>query len=317
MDKMYSYTVAEHTFGVVLPDFLDENEVLRPYLPFRESDTAVSPLFTLRIEFVERSGKLPIGEKVECFNDEAPFMWLFKAGEMTDVVRTLGSLGPYVFGFSNTKSHSECYLFTSAKGNDALVFLPSALLDKDGGVTGRALGVLEFVLTNCMMLLFTGCTAPYDTLMVHSSVVEHQGRGYMFLGRSGTGKSTHSSLWLKHIEGTELMNDDNPAIRIVHGVPTVFGTPWSGKTPCYKNVSAPIGGIVRIVQAPHNKITGLNLLNALAALLPSCSCMKWDHQAVTDLHRTLEKVITATPLYMLECLPDEEAARLCHDTVVK
>ncbi len=80
----------------------------------------------------------------------------------------------------------------------------------------------------------------------------------MFLGPSGTGKSTHASLWLENVEGTELVNDDNPVVRILDdGSIKVYGSPWSGKTPCYLNVNYPLGGIVNLIQASHNKISRL------------------------------------------------------------
>lgn len=103
--------------------------------------------------------------------------------------------------------------------------------------------------------LFALSTADKGTVLFHAAVVSHEGRGYMFLGPSGTGKSTHASLWLKYIDGTELVNDDNPVVRITDdGQATVFGSPWSGKTPCYRHVSYPLGGIVMLSQAPYNKI---------------------------------------------------------------
>ena len=82
------------------------------------------------------------------------------------------------------------------------------------------------------MVLFAMASSVRSTALFHSAVVSYQGKGYMFLGRSGTGKSTHASLWRRYIEGTELMNDDNPAVRIrPDGTAMVYGTPWSGKTP--------------------------------------------------------------------------------------
>ena len=111
----------------------------------------------------------------------------------------------------------------------------------------------KMAIDNALMVLFALATADKGTVLFHAAVVSHQGRGYMFLGPSGTGKSTHARLWLKHIGGTELVNDDNPVVR--QGV--VYGSPWSGKTPCYRNVSYPLGGIVVLSQAPYNKIEQL------------------------------------------------------------
>ena len=70
-----------------------------------------------------------------------------------------------------------------------------------------------FGINNALMVMYALSTANLQTALFHSSVVSCAGYGYMFLGKSGTGKSTHSSLWLKHISGTELINDDNPVVR--------------------------------------------------------------------------------------------------------
>lgn len=69
------------------------------------------------------------------------------------------------------------------------------------------------------------------SIAIHSSVIVHSGRAVLFLGESGTGKSTHTRLWREHIPGAQLLNDDSPIVRVVEGVPTVFGSPWSGKHP--------------------------------------------------------------------------------------
>ena len=167
-----------------------------------------------------------------------------------------------------------------------------------------------------MMLLYTFRSSAHETLLVHASVIENDGKGYMFLGKSGTGKSTHTRLWMENIPGSELLNDDNPIIRIIDGKFHVYGSPWSGKTPCYKNREIPLGSIVRLSQAPYNRITKLSALQAYAALMPSCSCMRWDHDSVEALHKTVEKVIMNVPVRHLECLPDADAAHTsytaCH-----
>ena len=75
--------------------------------------------------------------------------------------------------------------------------------------------------------------------------------------------------------------------------------------------------VVRLSQAPHNKISRLAPLQSFASLLPACSCMRWDSASVTALHKTVEGVIAVVPGYQLECLPDEKAALLCHSTVCR
>jgi len=294
MEKSTKYTVAGHTFEVILPEGIDADECLKPYLPFACDDESL-PLFTLRMDVIDNLADTKPGVVKECLNDEAPYFWIFD------------DEGKYNFGFSYGKSHPDCILKASDDFRDSVVYVPASMASR----------LAEFALSNAMMLLYTFCTSPYETLMVHASVIRHGGAGFMFLGKSGTGKSTHSRLWLEHIDDTELLNDDNPVIRLVDGEPYVFGTPWSGKTPCYKNENVPLKAVVRLSQAPYNKINRLNLLQSYASLMPACSCMRWDRSSVDSLHKTVEKVISKVKCWSLECLPDGDAARTCHSAVVR
>lgn len=166
------------------------------------------------------------------------------------------------------------------------------------------------------MLLYTFSSSQHDTLMLHASSIEYKGKGYIFLGRSGTGKSTHSRLWLKHISGSELLNDDNPIVRIREEQISVYGSPWSGKTCCYRNRRIQIGGIIRLKQAPFNKIIRLKGVKAYAALLPSCSSMRWEYDMAEAIHTTIIKILDKVPVYKLECLPNKEAAILCLEELI-
>ena len=174
----------------------------------------------------------------------------------------------------------------------------------------------HYAIDSAMMLMFTFSTARKGALVIHSSVVTNGGSGYLFLGRSGTGKSTHSRLWMENIPGTELLNDDNPVIRLMKdGSVRVYGTPWSGKTPCYKAQDAPVGAIVSLSQAQHNQIQKLPVIKAYAALMESASSFRPFKDLADGWHHTMEGICAAVPFYHLECLPDKEAALLCYSTV--
>lgn len=143
---------------------------------------------------------------------------------------------------------------------------------------------------------------------IHSSVIKCAGKAYLFLGESGTGKSTHTRLWLENVEGAELLNDDCPIVRSENGKIIAHGGPWSGKTPCYKDEAYPIGGIVRLSQAPENKARRLSKLEAFSALYPSCPPAFAKDEALSEmLCSFLSDVIAAVPVYHLACLPDRGA----------
>lgn len=174
----------------------------------------------------------------------------------------------------------------------------------------------EKVLTFFFMIAFSQMAVLHDTVLIHASVIEKDNQGFAFLGKSGTGKSTHSSLWLRYIEGTSLLNDDNPALQVTSdGRVYVCGTPWSGKTPCYINKSVQLKALVRLQQAPKNKISKVSGTDALIALLPSCSSLRWNDALYSSLCDTIEKVMEKVPIFMLKCLPDKAAAELCYNSI--
>lgn len=168
-----------------------------------------------------------------------------------------------------------------------------------------------------LWVMFGIVIAPHNAIAIHSSVIESKGRCVLFLGESGTGKSTHTRLWRENIEGAHLLNDDSPIIRLINGEPRVFGSPWSGKTHCYRDLDYPIAGFCRLSQAPHNAIRRLGIIAALGALLPSCPPQfAHDSHLQEYIYRTLDMVLRKVGIYHLECLPDSAAAHLSHSTII-
>jgi hypothetical protein len=118
-------------------------------------------------------------------------------------------------------------------------------------------------------------------------------------------------MWVTHIPGSTLINDDNPVIRIdKDGTPIVYGSPWSGKRPIYKNVHYPIGGFAAIEQEKENRAHRENIPVAFGILLSSCSTMKFDKEIHIKICGTVSKVLEKVPVHTLFCRPDKEAAEV-------
>ena len=207
------------------------------------------------------------------------------------------------------------YIIKDINGSDCCLLIA----DKDfkhcrcalnGGYSMRYFG-----LNNALMLIFAFAGSTRQTLLIHASLVRQNGYGYAFIAKSGTGKSTQVSNWLRYLPGCDLMNDDNPIIRMIDGKPFIFGGPWSGKTPCYRDVKAPLGAITRIDRAQANSIDKLRVVEAFASLLPSVSSMKWDKAIFGHICNTLTSIIETTGIYTLHCLPDKESAVICNKAI--
>lgn len=154
--------------------------------------------------------------------------------------------------------------------------------------------------------------------LVHSSTIVHQNRAVMFLGESGTGKSTHTRLWLKSIPDAHLLNDDSPVLAVENGEAVVYGSPWSGKTHCYHQLRFPLAGVVRLSQAPYNSIHRLSIVESFSAIHPSCPpALAQDERYQDMIVDLLSDVLSTVPIFHLECLPDEDAAWTSHDAIFK
>ena len=170
---------------------------------------------------------------------------------------------------------------------------------------------LRLVLTSLLRLMFAQAALYRNAISVHASCVAFDDGCYMFLGRSGTGKSTHARLWTESFAGCSLLNDDNPVLRVMDGTVMAYGTPWSGKTPCYINEGKPVRGIARLEQKPSNHFVPLYGIERFTAVLPSCSSIRQDMNLQDMLHETLLQIVEKVPVGVMECLPDKEAAETC------
>ncbi len=169
---------------------------------------------------------------------------------------------------------------------------------------------------NAMILSYITYTIPHNTLLLHASAILKDGQAHLFIGKSGTGKSTHSRMWQQALPDAQLLNDDHPVVRCHdNGEVIAYGSPWSGKTPCYRNLSAPLRGIIRIKRASHNKLTRLKPIHGYASVMSSCAGVQWSKELASARATSLESIITRIGCYEMECLPNNEAARSCYDSL--
>lgn len=243
---------------------------------------------------------------------------LVRDDSMAEVYSNRGSVEPGMIELQVWKSETGHFFEFTQPGSDTVngrlyidKDLKDARLSLEGSLVQQWLTFNTAV--NFCYLLATAC---HNTVLTHASCVRYKGKAYLFLGKSGTGKSTHSRMWLSALEGVELMNDDHPVLRVNEdGKVIAFGSPWSGKTRCYKNIEAPAGGIIRISRAPYNKARRLSVIESYASLMTSCSGMTWERELADGRDKTIQAVIGKVPCWVMECLPDEEAARVCQAAV--
>lgn len=292
MSTEWLFCVAGFVFSVSVPAETDIERLLPSFLPFRcETDKGGKLLFRWQAVSGPVPGK---DEKTalleESFNDLGHVsLWREKEG--------------YRIGMHYTAQSPQHVMKTSRDFTSAVAYIQW----EDPYVSCVCTSLLRIVYSQAVLL--------QGAISLHASTVYQEGYAYLFLGKSGTGKSTHSALWMKHFEGTDLLNDDNPTVRVEGGKVVAYGTPWSGKTPCYKNLCFPVGGMVKLVQAPFNRFTPLKEVNAFVALFPGCAVIRQDGRLCDGLYDTLSQIVERVPVGRLECLPEEEAAEVCREGI--
>lgn len=155
----------------------------------------------------------------------------------------------------------------------------------------------------------------YGGLMLHSSAVVVDGKCYLFTADSGTGKSTHTGLWLeKFKDRAYILNDDKPAVRLEEDGWFAYGTPWSGKHDISVNARVPLAGIACLERGQENSIEPFGGIAAIHAILKQCNRPKAEkyRQRLLEL---LDQLITSVPVWKLTCNMDPSAADVAYEAM--
>ena len=283
------YKVGEHLFAIETKESIFS--LLPNYAPFETDEFGATHVFIIHVE----EGSMCAAEGWESVytdrsDEDMPRIEMYRRG------------GEWLFLLSvNRDTEVVCSIRCDKNWSDVHVTTKE--------------GYERFAIDNAAMLIYAFRTVSLNTLLFHSSVTVRDGKAYMFLGHSGTGKSTHSRQWLAAFEEAWLLNDDNPVVRISEsGEVRVYGSPWSGKTACYVAKDAPVQALVQLAQAPKNKIERLRMTQAYPYILASVSGLKILPESMDAIYGSIARLLELCPVYRLECLPDTAAAQLCAQT---
>ena len=108
----------------------------------------------------------------------------------------------------------------------------------------------------------------YDVLLMHGAVIAEANEAFLFVGKSGVGKTTHINKWLDHLANAFVINGDKPFIKF-HGMdpPLACGSPWAGKERMYTNTAVPLKSIILLERAEDNHIEQIPFIQAFPTLL--------------------------------------------------
>ena len=84
-------------------------------------------------------------------------------------------------------------------------------------------------------------------------VVDSPGRGYLFVGQSGAGKSTMAKMWEKE-PGITILSDDRIILRKFENKIWMYGTPWHGEAMLASPARVPLKAIYFLEKGQRNQV---------------------------------------------------------------
>ena len=151
-------------------------------------------------------------------------------------------------------------------------------------------------------------------IQIHSSMINYQGKGLLFLGPSGIGKTTMAELWNKYRDALIINGDMNFVQETEDGF-LGWGTPWHGSSPYCENTNVPVHALIVLKQSPENSIRELKDFEKVQLVSNNIIYPTWLENGMELCLETLDHLLTRIPVYELSCRPDEDAVRLTEETV--
>ena len=165
-----------------------------------------------------------------------------------------------------------------------------------------------------LMKIFYTHAVQRHMIQFHSSLIDYQGHGLMFLGPSGIGKTTQAELWDRYRDAL-IINGDIVFVQETEKAFLGWGTPWHGSSPYCENTNVPVDALIILKQAPENSIRQLEGFEKVTAVSNSVFYPRWLENGMELCLETLDHLLSKIPVYELSCRPDEEAVELTEKTI--
>jgi hypothetical protein len=296
MDE-YQLEIAGITLSIASPYPIDPKSIREIYRPFFKKDPLANSHPHLRVHFV-----------FDDFPHTPKYKEVFDSGQSWSMHQEEGE---YHIHFDPRKDGSDPYW--QARFNADCTMVTVNCSDEMLIQNGEQQWIKNPLQYPLDQLLAVFHIASRKGALIHAAGAIINGRGLLFPGRSGAGKSTITRQFATAKRDFELLSDDRIIVRKIDDAYTMFGTPWPGEAGIAKNTSHPLHGIAFIHHGTKNEIKEIDPKIALKQLLPVVSIPWYDEAIMLMIVDFCEGLVTTIPTYELHFKPDVEIANFLED----
>lgn len=185
--------------------------------------------------------------------------------------------------------------------------LKRALTIPDEGGTARldlACGRADPFHGPALELLMISRLGPRRGAVLHGCGIDAGGRGIVFAGESGAGKTTLSRLWAAQA-GIGVLSDDRVIVRRVNGGFRLYGTPWHGEARFGSPGGVPLDRIYFIRHGTRNEMKAIRPAAAVREFLKCSFPPYWSAAGMQTAIELYVQLATEVPCAELFFVPDE------------
>jgi hypothetical protein len=176
---------------------------------------------------------------------------------------------------------------------------------------GERVYPLEYPLDEVLISNLLACGRGIE---VHAcGLSDRDGRGYLFVGQSGAGKSTIASLWARAGAGVRVLSDERIILRWQNGRIWMYGTPWHGCAGLARPDSAPLTRTFFLARGTDNELVPQNRAESAARLFACSFPPFYSLDGLAFILEFLEKLTRLVTCDELRFIPDDSAVQFVRE----
>jgi hypothetical protein len=162
--------------------------------------------------------------------------------------------------------------------------------------------------------LLTGMLSFHGGMMLHAAGIDDDGRGMVFAGASGAGKSTMAALWQGYA-GARVLNDDRIILRREDSVWWAYPVPGVGEPRSSSQERVAVEATFLISHGKQNVAERIGLSQGASALLAHTSLPAYDAAGIGMALELLDELLKEVPVCELGFVPDDSVVSFVRDVV--